>query len=174
MRTVFLSVLILFNASIVSAEEVVGNLAIGEQIPDNLGIGLDGKKIKASDHLGKVMVISFWATWCPPCRKELPIIDNLQRIAGKDKLTVIAINYGENGSKYRRFIKSIGEANLTFSRDRNMRIGQRDFGVEGIPHMVMVDHEGKVAQVHSGYGDETIDNIVNEINELFRKQAANS
>ena len=53
-----------------------------------------------------------------------------------------------------------------------MRIGRRDFGVEGIPHMVMVDHEGKVAQVHSGYGDETIDNIVNEINELFRKQAA--
>lgn len=174
MRIFLKALILIMSISLAQAQDVPGKLAIGEQIPENLGTGLDGKKIKASDHLGKVMVISFWATWCPPCRKELPVIDNLQRLAGKEHLSVIAINYGEDGRKYRRFVESLGEVNLTFSRDRNMRIGQRTFGVEGIPHMIMVDHEGKIAQVHAGYGDETIDNIVNEVNALFRKQAASS
>lgn len=174
MRAILLTFLILIVVPIANADDVIGKLAIGDPVPEFLGEDLDGNEIRASDHLGKVMVISFWATWCPPCQKELPIIDNLQRLAGKDRLSVIAVNYGEKRRTFRRFVNRLGEANLTFSHDPKMKIGKDDFGVEGIPHMVMVDHEGKVAVVQSGYGDATINKIADEVNALFRKQASSS
>lgn len=164
----FLIIIFSFNPSFAN-EEVVGKLKIGDLIPDALGVDVNGNKISAADHRGKVMVISFWATWCPPCRKELPIIDNLQRLAGKDRISVIAVNLGESKRTFKKFTSSLGEVNLTFTHDNKGRIGKKTYGIKAIPHMVIVDHEGRIAQVHSGYGDETVNNIVNEVNELFRK-----
>ncbi len=171
MRTVLTVFLIICCISNASSKEVTGNLRIGQQIPDELGVDLNGEKVKASDHLGKLIVISFWATWCPPCRRELPIIDNLQRIVGKDKLSVFAVNFGESRRTYKKFIKQISEANLTFTHDKKGRTGKKVYGIKGIPHMVIVNHEGKIAQIHSGYGDETLNNLVDEMNTLLRKQA---
>lgn len=144
-------------------------LEVGQTVPVRLGVDIDGNKVLSTDHLGKVLVISFWASWCPPCRKELPVIDNLQRLAGKDNLTVIAINFGEKKRTFRRFTKLLPDANLTFTHDNKGRIGKKDFGVKGIPHMVIVDQSGKIAHIHIGYGDETVGNLADEINALFRK-----
>lgn len=163
---------IIFMLGSASADEVVGKLAIGDVMPESLGTGLDGQKIIASEHRGKIMVISFWATWCPPCRKELPVIDNLQRLVGKEKISVIAVNFGEKRRTYKRFVNAVGDFNLTFSHDNKARIGRNTYGIEGIPHMVIVDHEGNIAHVHSGYGDETVNNLANEINTLLRKMAS--
>ena len=171
MRTIILLLAFLFSATNVVAEDYGGKLVIGEQIPESLGVDLDGNRIKASDHRGKVLVISFWATWCPPCRKELPIIDNLQRLAGKDRLSVIAINFGEKRRTYKKFVNALENVNLTFTHDKSGKIGKRTYGITAIPHMVIVDHEGTIANIHTGYGAETVNNLANEINALFRKQA---
>ena len=64
---------------------------VGETAPSFIGYGLDGKKVLLDSFAGKVVVISFWATWCPPCRMELPVLERIQ-IAGKGQIQVVAIN----------------------------------------------------------------------------------
>ncbi|HPF46485.1 MAG: TlpA family protein disulfide reductase [Alphaproteobacteria bacterium] len=169
MRLLISILLFVFATNAVYAEDIVGNLNIGDAIPDALGSDIDGTKINSSDYQGKIMVISFWATWCPPCRRELPIIDNLQRLVGKDRLAVIAVNFGESKRIFRKFIRAAGDVHLTFSHDNKGKIGTKTFGIKAIPHMIIVDHMGKVAHVHSGYGEETVDNLANEINGLLSK-----
>src|SRR5579862_2156076 len=56
-------------------------LKVGDVPPDKFGKSASGERIHLADYRGKVVVISFWASWCPPCRKELPIMINLQRVA---------------------------------------------------------------------------------------------
>ncbi|MCC3859825.1 TlpA family protein disulfide reductase [Pseudemcibacter aquimaris] len=168
MRYLLTLFIIVFSIYTVSAAET--NLSVGDKIPEKLGVNLNGEKVSASDHKGKVLVVSFWATWCPPCRRELPVIDNLQKLAGKENLSVIAVNYGEKGRVYRRFTEALGEVNLTFTHDKRGRIGKKDFGVGGIPHMVIANHEGIIEHIHIGYGDDTINNLANEINTLLQKR----
>lgn len=169
MRFLISIILFVFVTNSVFANDVAGYLKIGDAVPEALGTDMDGNKILASDYQGKIMVISFWATWCPPCRKELPVIDNLQKFVGKERLAVIAVNFGESRRIFRKFVRSIDDVNLTFSHDNKGTIGKRTFGVSGIPHMVIVDQFGKVAHVHSGYGEETIDNLADEISGLLSK-----
>lgn len=173
MRILFSLLIIIFSLNSSSAaDKPAGKLNIGDIIPENLGVDVDGHKIKASDHRGKVIVISFWATWCPPCRREIPVIDNLQKIVGKDNMRVFAVNFGESGKTFRKFTNALGDVNLSFTHDKNGRIGTRTYGINAIPHMVIVDQMGKIAHIHSGYGDETINNLVNEINALYKKPAS--
>ena len=175
MRNLISVIVIALSFSFSTAFADDGKLSVGDKIPENLGVTRDGNKIIASDHHGKIMVVSFWATWCPPCRKELPIIDNLQRLAGKENLSVIAVNYGEKSRTFRKFTSKLGEVNLTFTHDKKGQIGQGDFGVRGIPHMVIANHEGIIEHIHVGYGDETVNNLAKEINALLvKRHQANS
>src|SRR3569832_2747174 len=65
---------------------------VGEPAPDiTLGVTQAGADAKVSDYAGKIVVVSFWATWCAPCRKELPILEGLQQ-QGKGSIQVIAVN----------------------------------------------------------------------------------
>jgi len=125
MRLLISILLFVFATNAVYAEDIVGNLNIGDAIPDALGSDIDGTKINSSDYQGKIMVISFWATWCPPCRRELPIIDNLQRLVGKDRLAVIAVNFGESKRIFRKFIRAAGDVHLTFSHDNKEKLAQK-------------------------------------------------
>ncbi|MBT5185334.1 MAG: TlpA family protein disulfide reductase [Kordiimonadaceae bacterium] len=170
MRILFSFIFILFSINYsIADDDVVGKLKIGQMIPEALGVDVDGNEILASNYRGKVMVISFWATWCPPCRKELPIIDNLQKLAGEERLKVLAVNFGEKKRTFKKFTEKLGKVNLEFTHDNKGKIGKKTYGIKAIPHMVIVDHEGKIAQVHSGYGDDTVNNLANEINSLFNK-----
>lgn len=168
MRTLLALFIVIFSFNQAIADSP--KLKVGDMIPESLGLDRDGEKVSASDHRGKILVVSFWATWCPPCRKELPIIDNLQRLAGKDNLSVIAVNYGEAARTFRKFTNRLGDVNLTFTHDKKGKIGKNDFGVGGIPHMVIANHEGVIEHIHIGYGDETVNNLANEINTLLHKR----
>lgn len=72
--TIFLTILCI---AIMSANAENGSLKVGDKTPEFLGIDTDIDKVLTTEHQGKILVVSFWATWCPPCRKELPVIDNL-------------------------------------------------------------------------------------------------
>lgn len=173
MRLLLSIIIIIFSANtVIAADKSTGVLKVGDMVPEALGVDRHGNKISAPDHIGKIVVISFWATWCPPCRKELPIIDNLQRLAGKDNLSVIAVNFGEKRRTFRKFIKAAKLKNLTFTHDSKGRIGKKSYGVTAIPHMVIVDHTGKIAHIHIGYGEGSIDSLVTEINALLRNLPA--
>lgn len=129
---------------------------------DYIGQALDGKKVLLSEHAGKVVVVSFWATWCPYCLKELPILNGMQKLAGKEQMHVVAVNTEER-AVFRKVVRALDKLDLSFAYDPDKR-AQGAYGVKGIPHMMIIGRDGKILHVHRGYADSMLDQIVDEIN----------
>jgi thiol-disulfide isomerase/thioredoxin len=136
-------------------------LKAGDIPPDFVGKNLDGDNVLLSQHAGKAVVISYWATWCPYCLKELPILNRIQE-AGKGKIDVIAINI-EDRDVFRRVTRLLKSLNLQLAYDPGHK-AQDAWGVNGIPHLVIIGRDGKIAGVYRGYGEESLDGIVADIN----------
>ncbi len=114
---------------------------LGKQATDFALKTLDGDRVQLSDYRGKVVVLDFWATWCPPCRKELPRIQQLYE-QNKDKgIVVLAIN-DETGRKVKSFLK---EHNYNFPvlMDQDGKV-HRLYAANTIPNAVVVDRSGTI------------------------------
>ena len=145
--------------------------AIGDVPPDSLGRTPNGDEVRVSDQRGKVVVVTFWASWCGYCRRELPVLAGLQEAAGKSRMTVVAINYKDDRKVYRALVRGLKDVQLTMTHDANGAIGKA-YDVDGIPRLLMIDREGKVAHVSVGYGTDSLDEIVGAANKLLAQPAA--
>jgi len=141
----------------------------GDIAPAVLGTTLDGDTIQVPQYKGKVLVVTFWATWCGPCMRELPMLESLQRVAGKEKLQVVAVNI-EDRAVFRKVSQKLTTFQLTIAHDYGKR-GSDAYGVGGIPHMVIIGRDGVIVTVHRGYSEESLDGIVAEINAALRAPA---
>lgn len=146
-------------------EKVLGR---GETPHPQLGVTLDGKPVELSEGAGKVQVVTFWATWCAPCLKEIPVLEGLQRTV-KDRLRVVAVNI-EDRAQYRKALRAFENSKftITLAHDYN-KAASTAYGVHGIPHMVIVGKEGKILNVHRGYNDDALEPLVAEINAALAK-----
>ena len=146
----------------VSSASCFAAAKVGEVAPEvTLGLTASGDPAKVSDYAGKVVVVSFWASWCSPCRKELPILEGLQ-VEGKGNIQVVAVNI-ESRDVFRKAAKLLGDLHLLLANDHNDR-SQSAYGVKAIPHMVIIGKDGRILSVHRGYGEESLGGIVDEIN----------
>jgi thiol-disulfide isomerase/thioredoxin len=109
---------------------------------------LDGETVSLSDYRGQVVLINFWATWCPPCRAEMPTLDAYYREHRDNGLVLLAINAGETPAAARTFIDANG---FTFpvGLDRDSSLS-RQFGASGLPLTLVLDADGVVQYRHSG------------------------
>jgi thiol-disulfide isomerase/thioredoxin len=106
-------------------------------IQDNGSAGL------LSDYRGKVVLLNFWATWCAPCRKEMPNLSALQSTLGGDDFTVITIATGPNPpAKITAFFNDIGIDNLPAHRDPRQALA-REMRVLGLPATILLDRHGQ-------------------------------
>lgn len=137
-------------------------LAIGDVPPDDLGVDRDGKPLHVSDFRGKIVVVSFWASWCGYCRKELPVLAGLQDVAGRDRVQVVAVNTFDEPEVYRAIRRNFRNVTLTIARDTGA-VGKA-YDVRAIPHLLIIDRSGRVSYQMVGYGEESLDGIVAEIN----------
>ena len=135
----------------------------GDVPPDDLGLDSHGHQVHLSDQRGKVVVISFWASWCGYCRKELPVLAGLQEAAGKDRIEVIAINTMDDRDVYVSLRRKLKDIQLTMTRDASGSVGEA-YGIHTIPHLFIIDRQGRIAAEHSGYGEESLQAIVDEVN----------
>jgi thiol-disulfide isomerase/thioredoxin len=109
---------------------------------------LDGRTVRLSDYQGKVVLINFWATWCPPCRAEMPDLVRLQREHGED-LQIIGVTYPpEKKARVRRFARSL-KVNYPII------LGTREIKAcfsseETLPLTVVINRDGKVSDIISG------------------------
>jgi peroxiredoxin len=123
----------------------VGNLAPDFQL-DNL----DGQSVSLSDFRGKPVLVNFWATWCPPCRSEMPLIQNIfadKKWVGKG-LVVLAIDIGESQATVREFVKKYG---LTFPvlLDSTQDVFF-EYRARAIPTTFFIDRQGVIREIIIG------------------------
>jgi len=104
---------------------------------------LSGGSARLSDYKGKVVILNFWATWCPPCVAEMPSMENLYKQYKDKGVEILAVDLRENVNTVRQFINNNG---YTFPvlLDRDGRVGGL-YGVEAIPTTYIIDREGKIA-----------------------------
>ena len=103
----------------------------------------DGSTARLSDYQGKVVVLNFWATWCAPCRKEMPELSALQSTLGGNNFAVVTIATGPNPlHKIAAFFRDIKINNLPSHRDPRQALA-REMGVLGLPTTLILDREGQ-------------------------------
>lgn len=110
---------------------------------------INGRIVRLSKYQGKVVLINFWATWCPPCRAEMPDLVRLQREHGKDGLQIIGITYPpEQKARVRRFAKSL-KVNYPIILGTH-KLKARFSSDETLPLTVVINRDGKVSEIISG------------------------
>lgn len=103
----------------------------------------EGGSHSLSDYRGKVVLLNFWATWCAPCREEMPSLDALQAEMGGEDFQVVTIATGRNPpAKIDKFFEETGVKGLPVLLDPNQRLA-RDMAVLGLPVTVLIDREGR-------------------------------
>ena len=150
--------------------------AIGDTPPPALGKDRHGDAVDINAYRGKVVVVTFWASWCGYCRQELPALNDLQHQAGDQWLKIIAVNVEDPMRLYRPMLRQMHDYDLVLSRDANGDIAA-GYGVKAYPNLWMIDPQGRVASHHVGYGADSLQEIIAEIKHLLtlemqRQQAA--
>lgn len=157
------TVLLIAAPALEAKDRLDPKIEVGDAAPEYLGQDPDGRDILTSAQRGKVIVVSFWATWCPSCLRELPVLQVIRDQVGEDRLAIVAINFGQGRRIYRKILEVTPNFTLTFAYDKHDRAA-RAFGVKALPNMFIIDKRGKVVSVHVGYGEETLNNLVGELN----------
>lgn len=161
-----LAVLALAAASIGHARPGVGNVP-----PDYLGRDRDGHDVRVSALRGKVVIVSFWASWCGYCMKELPTLAALQKMKGPADLQVIGVSHDDNLDTFRKIRSRWKNLDVILTYDAGDHRIANPYAVDGIPHMVMIGRDGRIAHVHVGYGEDMVGQILDEVDELLDQPA---
>jgi thiol-disulfide isomerase/thioredoxin len=164
MKRLFCLLGLIFSASGISATEVPSGPAVGTIAPDFTVRNLvTGEDVTLSSQHGKVVILTFWASWCAPCKRELPILENAQRAVGKDKLVVFAVSHNDKQVAIAQIKRPAANWQIDIMTDRNDHVSKL-YAVSGIPHLFMIGRDGKVVANHVGYGDRTTDELIADIN----------
>lgn len=126
----------------------MGNVEMGEEAPDFTLPTLVGEEISLSGLRGRPVLLNFWATWCAPCRIEMPELESAYKSHTTDELAIIAINREETAALVEPFVTDMG---LTFdiALDEKAEVSNL-YGVFNMPTSYFLDGSGRVVAIHRG------------------------
>lgn len=163
MKNIALGVLFtVFTATTLASSGLAGAPA-----PDFVLKSASGENLRLSEYRGDVVMINFWATWCAPCRQEMPLLDDLYARYQRVGFTLLGVNIDDDS---RRAMKMIEELGISFPVlfDESKDVSKL-YEVEVMPTTVLVDREGTVRHIHHGYKPGYEDKYLTEIRALLRE-----
>ncbi len=120
---------------------------IGSKVDDFSLPGIETQTVSLSQYRGKIIVLNFWATWCVPCKDEMPLLEKVYQSSG-DKLVVIGVNSQESKSDVQKFIDQY-QITFPIALDASGEL-TRKFLVNGYPTTFLIDSNGVMRNLHIG------------------------
>ncbi len=146
----------------------MGNdLTVGDKAIDFTLEDFKGNKITLIKQKGKIILLDFWASWCVPCREELPLLDNLQKVYGKKKFQVLAVNIDNKPRNALKFMQDYS-IKLFSLWDETKQVVEA-YDVETMPTSLIIDKVGIIRYIHSGFNPGDIEKYKEEIEILLKE-----
>jgi peroxiredoxin len=142
--------------------------AAGEQASDFSLRDLNNKEVSLSDYKGKVVLVNFWATWCGPCKVEMPHLDKMDKDFESRGFEVLSISTDDAraATGVKPFIKKNGYQ-FTVLLDKSTSVVSKYNPAKTVPYTAIIDREGRIAHTHMGYNPGDEDKMREEVLELL-------
>ena len=139
----------------------------GQQAPDFALKSSTGENLRLSEYRGDVVMINFWATWCGPCRQEMPLLDELYQRYERVGFNLLGVNIDDDSRRAMQMIDELG-VNFPVLFDSRKEVSKL-YEVEAMPVTVLVDREGNVRYVHHGYKPGYEEKYLDQVRSLLRE-----
>ena len=136
----------------------------GEPATDFTLKAANGKNIKLSELRGTVVMLNFWASWCGPCRTEMPLLDDLYQQYRDYGFTVLGVNLDESRDQADRLLEKIPVTFPVLFDPQNQT--SEAYGVDAMPTTVLIDRNGVIRHHHRGYKDGYMEQYENQVKTL--------
>jgi peroxiredoxin len=135
--------------------------------PDFTLKSVEGENLRLSEYRGEVVLINFWASWCGPCRQEMPVLSELHDKYKALGFTVLGINVEEDSGKARKLLQEMS-VSFPVLLD-NESVVSKQYDVVAMPSTVLVDRDGNMRYLHKGYKPGLEDVYLQQIRDLIRE-----
>jgi peroxiredoxin len=140
---------------------------LGQSAPDFALKSATGQNLRLSEYRGEVVMINFWATWCGPCRQEMPLLDELHSRYSRVGFRLLGVNIDDDS---RRAVKMVDELGVTFPvLFDEAKVVSKLYQVEAMPVTVLLDRAGTIRYIHHGYKPGYEEHYLTEIRSLLRE-----
>ena len=152
----------LLSCSALASGDLSGQVAPDFSLQDKRG-----NSIRLHDLRGDVEMVNFWATWCGPCREEMPLLDELYARYNRVGFNLLGVNIDDDPERAQQMVETLGvEFPVVFDSAKEV---SRQYRVEAMPVTILLDREGVVRYVHYGYKPGYEDKYLEQIRELLRE-----
>jgi peroxiredoxin len=141
----------------------------GRPAPDFVFPGLDGKMVRLADYKGKVVFLNIWATWCPPCREEMPSMENLYKELKGEDFEILAVSI--DASEAKAVAPFMKEFRLSFPVLLDPKGTAKSlYGTTGVPESFIIDKKGRIEKIIIGPMDWATPDVVRFFRDLIQKR----
>jgi peroxiredoxin len=130
------------------------SVAHSEQASEFKLLNIQGEQVQLSDYRGQVVLVDFWASWCPPCVRSFPWMNKMHKKYSAKGLQILAINIDKRKQDVNLFLKQ-NPANFTVLLDPKSKL-MRQYKVESMPTSFLIDKKGNIIKKHRGFREDNI------------------
>jgi len=127
----------------------------------------NGKPLSLADLKGRIVLVNFWASWCGPCRKEMPLLEQLNRQYRSKGVTLVGVNVEPDSAAATDWLKAT-PVSFPILFDVDSKVSKL-YQVEGMPNTVILDRKGNVRYIHRGYSAGAENEYLDQIRALIRE-----
>ena len=153
--------------SIIAASGLAVADMTGQEAPDFALKSSTGENLRLSEYRGEVVMVNFWATWCGPCRQEMPLLEELFSRYERVGFTLLGVNIDDDPRRAMQMAKELGVTFPVVFDDR--KEVSKLYEVNAMPVTVLVDKEGRVRHVHHGYKPGYEEKYLTQVRSLLRE-----